>query len=190
MRSLFVILAVAAALSLTACESQDANVPSTTDLNLATPMPTRSVAQADLATPTNWPTPTLILPTRRAPEPTKTPKLPAAAPTRSDGIPIPDDATPTKNIPDDVRTFIQGQLKGMQRVGQPEGYVSPHPQDEVLTSYQQDLASDGWDSVLVNTGLDNNAKLLVAQNTQLRVVVAFVSQGAERTLTYIVTTRK
>ena len=60
----------------------------------------------------------------------------------------------------------------------------------VLPPHQVVRTEQNAHSVQIDTGLDNNAKLLVAQNTQLRVVVAFVSEGPAKTLTYIVTTRK
>lgn len=188
MRALLVALTLLMVFAIAGCSNSNTELAP----NTSTPVfPDTQVAQAPAAVvdATDFPTPTLILPTRRAPDPTKTPNPPPAAPTRTDGIPLPAGATVTKRIPDDVRSFIQGQLKGMARLGPAEGYLSPAPPDSVMAQYQTELKGAGWDTVPVDTGLASGAKLLVAQNAQMRAVIAFVDQG-KQTLTYIVTTKK
>lgn len=187
MRRLLVALAALLVLSIAGCSDA---VDTITVQSTSTPgLPGTGISQAPTQEATDFPTPTLILPTRRAAAPTKTPVTPPPAPTRTDGIPLPVGATVTKNVPDDVRTFIQGQLKGMTRVGPAEAYLAPGTPDAIMTQYQDDLGKAGWESVPVNTGLASGAKLLVAQNAQIRAVIGFVSEG-NRTLTYIVTTKK
>jgi hypothetical protein len=96
----------------------------------------------------------------------------------------------SKNIPDDVRQFIQAQLKGQTRIGQPQAYLAADPQGEVFDQYQQGLVAGGWDSVPVGTNLGDRVKLLVAQKDTLRAVVAFVDEGNGQTLVYIITTKR
>ncbi len=189
MRALLVALTILMVFAIAGCSG---NSVSNTITDTATPIlasATIALAPAVVTDATDFPTPTLILPTRRAPAPTKTPNPPAAAPTRTDGIPIPDGATVTKKIPDDVRSYIQGELKGFARLGPAEAYLSPVPTDDIMAQYQADLKGTGWDTVPVNTGLPSGAKLLVAQNAQMRAVIAFVDEG-KQTLTYIITTVK
>ncbi len=189
MRALLVALTILMVFAIAGCSD---NSVSDTVTNTATPIlagATIALAPVAVMDVTDFPTPTLILPTRRAPAPTKTPNPPPAAPTRTDGIPIPDGAMVTKKIPDDVRGYIQGELKGFARLGPAEAYLSAESADDIMAQYETDLKGSGWDTVPVNTGLPSGAKLLVAQNAQMRAVIAFVDEG-KQTLTYIVTTVK
>src|SRR5512142_3509610 len=54
-------------------------------------------------------------------------RTPAPVPTREDGLPVPAEARETKNVPDVVRTFLQTQLRGQHRIGQPTGYLVSRP---------------------------------------------------------------
>ena len=120
---------------------------------------------------------------------TRTPAAAAPLPTLSDGLPLPVDARETKNIPESIRSFLQTQLKGQKRVGQAQGYLSPHPVDEVFNQYQSDLKAQGWESVPLVGNLPENMKLVIAQKS-VRAFVAFMDQGGGQTLVYLVTTQR
>jgi hypothetical protein len=92
-------------------------------------------------------------------------------------------------VPDVVRTFLQTQLKGQRRIGQPTGYLVSRPPDQVMQEYQSDLQAQGWDAVPLTGNLPDNVKLIVAQK-DVRAIIVFTTETSGDTLVYIVTTQK
>lgn len=191
MRWLLAALVVLMAVSIAGCGGPGAL---TTNVIVSTPTqpsqaPTLNVTATAQATPeaSNAVSTTPTSTPRSAN--TRTPAPVTPAPTRTDGLPVPEDARESKNVPDTVRTFLQTQLKGQRRIGQAESYSSSHPIDEVMTQYETDLKAGGWESIPLTTTLPDNIKLLIAQK-DIRAFIVFTSLSSNQTLTYIVTTAK
>lgn len=191
MRSLLITAAMVVGLVITGCSSQGSIVTSNPSL---TPQQAPTVAQSATtqATPAAANTGTASqapVSTTATNTPRTSARTPAPVPTREDGLPVPAGARETKNVPDVVRTFLQVQLKGQRRIGQPTGYLVPRPPDEVMQQYQSDLLAQGWEAVPLTGNLPDNVKLIVAQK-DFRAIIVFTTATNGDALVYIVTTQK
>ncbi len=192
MRLPLIVLALLTTVAIAGCSSQ-ANV----DITSGTATP--SVVAME-TTPLSAPTVVDVSPIPRATitsAATQTPraaasKSPSATPTplEIDGqsLPVPADAKETKNIPAVARNFVQNQLKGQSRIGQPHAYVMPEPRGEMVATFRQQLTSSGWDTIPIG-GLQDPIDVLFAQKANVRTTIVFVSEDNGATLMYIVATR-
>ncbi len=193
MRSLLAAAAVVLGLVIAGCSNQGPVEISTPTL---TPRqaPTVALAATTQATPILNSTPTNAPDAALTPSPTtrrasSARTTPVPLPTRDDGLPIPAGARETRNVPDIVRTFLQTQLKGQHRIGEPAGYLVSQPPSEAMQQYQAQLQGAGWEAVPLSGNLPDNVQVIVAQK-DVRAIIVFTTETNGDTLVYVVTTQK
>jgi hypothetical protein len=191
MRLPLIVLALLTTVAIAGCSGQ-ANVDITSGTATpsvaamaATPLSTPTVVESPLpeATISSAATRTLRAAATKSPSATPTPLDIDGQP-----LPVPADAKETRNIPAVARNFVQNQLKGQSRIGQPHAYVVPEARDQLLATYRQQLTLSGWEAIPIS-GLQDPIDVLFAQKANVRATIVFASEDNGSTLMYIVATR-